>query len=160
MKIYSAFFALVLFAVNGSTLQAKEASAPDVQNSLFCLTRGPNPVLSFAKSTKYQVQSLVDTTSYSGQTHVIIIVRQPSNLFEIFDIVISGASKPLYRLVNNAVIRMTSRGAEFQTAPLGGLWTQNHIRRSFFVAMRQRNKTYSVGSKIHGRGTCQSFADK
>jgi hypothetical protein len=159
MRIYSALFVFVLLMANGSTLQSKEASAFDVQNSLFCLTRGKNPVLNLAKSGRYQVHSLVDATSYSGQTHVLIIFRRLSNLFDIFDIAVSSEPKRRYRLVNNASIETTSRGAEFQTEPLGGLWTQNFIRRSFSIAMKRRSRTYSAGIQSGGKGICQSFVD-
>jgi hypothetical protein len=160
MRIYSAFFVFALLMANGSTLLSKEASALDVQNSLFCLTRGKNPVLSFAKSSRYQVHSLVDATSYSGQTHVLIIFRRSPNLFDIFDIAVSGEPKQRYRLVNNATVEITPRGAEFQTEPLGGVWTQNFIRRSFSVAMRKSSRAYTLGSKIGWRGACQSFVDQ
>ncbi|MGA2902434.1 MAG: hypothetical protein ABSD98_01275 [Candidatus Korobacteraceae bacterium] len=118
-----------------------------------------------AKGKQARLAYVVDRTSYSPETVLYVVSyteadRSRGFVYTVF--LEQRDGKNGFNIQNNATFKKSGGGIDFVNAPLGGIWTQEHlvsaiekIEREPIFEIRMRDVLVPSASSM-----CESYADK
>jgi len=93
------------------------------------------------------VAAIEDSSSYPGERHLVIVVMRGDRSGEVFDTRLQReGGKQKFTIENNADFKATGKLITFNNPPLGGVWTQDYLKRSINKSLVSRHWKLAVKS--------------
>jgi hypothetical protein len=158
--------ALLLVCLSlGTAACPEDQSSTLLRQAAHCLIEGPEAKkLMRHKPRVLSLGSYLDTTAYPGEDALYVVTYEDSNPLRGLAFVFFVRQKDrrrIFRAENNAAFVRKKKGIEFLEAPLGGVWTQEHMEAAIehielepkveFDVKELREKSPDV--------RCESFSD-
>ncbi|MFO1240201.1 MAG: hypothetical protein U1E64_07610 [Sphingomonadaceae bacterium] len=155
-----ASIALIASTAAASSTLATASSTQDVSDvtaSLYCLShsrfRFQDP-----KARQYRVRYIVDTRSFAGERHILLLVEAARGLTRWYDVEVFRMRPARgYRLTNNAELVGGRRALRIVSPPLGGIWAQDRFERVLAALRLQAAIMVKPSKKQAYREQCRSF---
>jgi hypothetical protein len=139
------------------------ASAAALHNAGHCLAiEDANWLTSeYGRRKPIDISGVLDRRSRPGQTRLIVVVRNRERGGLAFDFSVKKRGDDLlYTIENNASFTLKGKRVVFKGAPLGGVWTQDHLSHSIAKAMRAPGRGFSLDKLVQDSPglVCGSYA--
>jgi hypothetical protein len=157
-------FLLVYYLIPNASSQEK---APELlREATHCLVTEKQGWLAMpkGKSTMFSMAYFVDRKSYPHEEVLYIVSYQTRDhstgyVFTVFPT--QKGSRRIFNVQNNAKFVISSKGIDFVEAPLGGIWTQEHLEAGIRQAERRPTYTFRASDLLVSTPLigCESYAD-
>jgi len=146
----------------GTVLFAQEQVPPLLRDATRCLA-----AKTFKIPSSHGLGYLVDTKSWPGEKvlYVVAYTGQSRSEGYVYTIFLSqNAHRQIFNIQNNAKFVVNKRvpdGVDFVEAPLGGIWTQNHLVTAIKQIGRQLSLSLPASDlrEPSSSAVCESYAD-
>lgn len=147
--------AALLIASAATASPANDVS--DVTASLYCLSHSrfgfQDP-----RARRYRVRYIVDTRSFAGERHILLLVEAARGLTRWYDVEVFRMRPARgYRLTNDAELVAGRRALRIVSPPLGGIWAQDRFERVLAALRLQAVIMVKPAKKQAYQGQCRSF---
>jgi hypothetical protein len=143
-RILSFFVAASLFPI--TTVAQRNAVPELLTDAAYCLVTEKHDWLGVAKTKmpKVQMSFMVDTTSFPGEKHLVVVSFDGPRSGRVFDIKLSNhRGKTIFKIENNAKFVYSRESSKFTEPPLGGVWTTERLQ-SAISKIRAGKRKYDL----------------
>jgi hypothetical protein len=154
----------ILTTTTGASVAKQYSPESKFTQAMHCIKNGDRDWLSSPLSEERTLQAgfTSDAHSYPGEKHIIVVVYQGQTEGQVFDLKEGvAAGKRLLSVVNNGAFSMARNGkVRFTEPPLGGVWTQEFLKKAITRIAGRERVSIPVQSLI-GKFpdvTCSSYA--
>jgi hypothetical protein len=158
--------AIILVGLSlGAIASPEDQSSTLLRQAAHCLVEGPDAKkLMHHKPKVLSLGSYLDTTAYPGEDALYVVTYEDSNPLRGLAFVFFVRQKDrhrIFRAENNATFVRKKKGIEFLEAPLGGVWTQEHMEAAIEHVELEPKVEFDV-KELREKSAdvrCESFSD-